>query len=117
MKRIIMIAMFLSTLLTFCACQTTGDPQETLSNTGTEEIAKETESKTEAETIDPRILYGWHWTNDSYTYINGDATPWIGDEGEYRVFLKYFKNFTIIILRTHTKSLIELYEHAAQWYK
>ena len=95
MKRIIMIAMFLSTLLTFCACQTTGDPQETLSNTGTEEIAKETESETEAETeaetIDPRTLYDWQWTNASYSYINGDEAPWIGDEEEYRAFLQCFK--------------------------
>ncbi|MBQ7316464.1 MAG: hypothetical protein IJW90_05055 [Clostridia bacterium] len=47
--------------------------------------------ETDAEIIEPRILYGWHWTNDSYTYINGDATPWIGDEEEYRAFLHSFK--------------------------
>ncbi len=91
MKRMTIIAMILSVLLTFCACQTTRDPQETLSNTGTKEIAKETESETEAETIDPRIFYGWHWTDDSYAYINGAATPWIGDEEEYRAFLQCFK--------------------------
>ncbi len=112
MKRITIVAMIFSALLTLYSCQTTSEPQETLpemkeglntEETGTEEIPEETETEeipeeTETEESvyepgpnDPANLYDWYWWDrkNNKIAIYPDVDSSINDVDEYKAFCQY----------------------------